>query len=746
MARDGARGCAPGPIELWGGVECSVVRIGDGYSSQFDYGGCPRPGDIDAFAALGVRALRQPVLWERVAPRGLRDADWRWPDACLQRIRALGIRPIVGLLHHGSGPRHTSLLDPAFPDELAAYAGAVAARYPWVLDYTPVNEPLTTARFSGLYGHWYPHRRDPPSFWRALHAQCRGIAQAMRAIRRVQPRARLVQTDDLGRTYATPPLQYQADFNNHLRWLGWDLLYGRVGSDHPLWSWLVECCRAQPEDLLWFAAHRCRPDVVGVNHYVTSERYLDEDPERYPPECRGGNGRHRYADVEAARVLSPPSAGLSALLREAWSRYRLPLAVTESHLHAPREDQLRWLAETWRAVERAREAGADVRAVTLWALLGSYDWDRLLTQRRGHYEPGAFEVRRGRARTTAIARMAAALARGDPPAHPVLAQPGWWRRPSRLLYARAAPVPGPPEPGPQPGARSAPILIAGAGTLGRAFSLICGQRALDHRLLARAELDIADPAAVERSLDACAPWAVINAAGYVRVDDAETDPERCFRENVLGAQNLAAACARAGIPLVTFSTDLVFDGARSAPYPEDAAVAPLNVYGRCKARAEACTLDRHPGALVVRTSAFFGPWDEANFLAHALRALRAGGRFDAADDLTVSPTYVPDLVHACLDLLIDAESGIWHLASGTALTWAEFARRAARMAGADVAGLRARPHAELGLAARRPRYSALGSSRAFAMPALDDALARYLREGPPAPRIAQAGPACAPAR
>ena len=111
---------------------------------------------------------------------------------------------------------------------------------------------------------------------------------------------------------------------------------------------------------------------------------------------------------------------------------------------------------------------------------------------------------------------------------------------------------------------------------------------------------------------------------------------------------------------MTFSSDLVFDGAQSSPYVENDAVSPLNVYGRSKARSEALVLDRYPDALVVRTSAFFSPWDEHNFVTSALRALRAGQSFPAAQDMTVSPTYVPDLVDACLDLLIDRESG--HLA------------------------------------------------------------------------------------
>ncbi|MEX2561343.1 MAG: sugar nucleotide-binding protein, partial [Pirellulales bacterium] len=232
------------------------------------------------------------------------------------------------------------------------------------------------------------------------------------------------------------------------------------------------------------------------------------------------------------------------------------------------------------------------------------------------------------------------------------------------------------------------------------------------------------------------PWAVNNAAGYVRVDDAEREPGPCFRENERGAAALAAACAGAGIPLVTFSSDLVFDGQQGSPYREQDTVGPLGVYGRTKAEAERRVLALHPRALVIRTSAFFGPWDEYNFVTAGLRTLRAGLPFPAADDTTVSPTYVPDLVHACLDLLIDAESGVWHLANQGETTWAGFARRAAALAELDPKGVQGLPSAALGLAAQRPKYAPLISERGFLLPPLEDALGRYFRDGPlsaPAP-------------
>ena len=714
-------------MELWGGVECTINRVGDRYFSQLD----DRPDslgleDLERFAALGLKAIRYPVLWERVAPDGLGNARWDGTDAHLARLRELGLRPIVGLVHHGSGPRDTSLVDPQFPEKLARYAGEVARRYPWVTDYTPINEPLTTARFSGLYGLWYPHGRDEVTFKTALFNQCRGVVLAMRAIEAVNPHARLVQTDDLGTTYADPPLQYQADFNNHLRWLAWDLLCGRVDQGHPIWSWLREWCQASEAEIAWFADNVRRPDVIGINHYVTSDRFLDDDISQYPADRHGGNGRDRYVDVEAARALAAPIGGVAPLLTEAWDRYGLPLAISEAHIDATREDQLRWLHEVWEGAQRARLAGADVQAVTVWGLLGFYDWNCLLTECRGYYESGAFDVRGGRRRPTAIAALMQTLATGGTPDMPALAGDGWWRRPQRFARTPAAVPAHAPQPCLTSADNRAPILIVGAtGTLGRAFARICAQRDLHHHLLGRAEMDIADADSVSRVLDQYQPWAVINAAGYVRVDEAEQDEARCFRENALGPATLARLCALHGVALVTFSSDLVFDGMQDAPYMEDTPVAPLNVYGRSKARSESMVLEQHPAALMIRTSAFFSPWDEHNFVTLALRALRAGERFTAAGDMTVSPTYVPDLVGASLDLLIDRESGIWHLSNGDAVTWAEFAERAARAAGVDSRGLHTCHDQLRRLSARRPRYSALGSVRAFAMPRLDDALVRY---------------------
>jgi dTDP-4-dehydrorhamnose reductase len=721
----------PHPLQLWGGLECTVNRVRDDYFHQLDRNGhATRPADIERFASLGIRAIRYPIIWERTAPDGVDKADWSWPDERLNALREAGVTPIAGLVHHGSGPRHTSLVDPAFAEQLAAYAGAVAARYPWLEYYTPVNEPCTTARFAGLYGVWYPHGRDDRTFIEALLIQCRAVVLSMRAIRAVNPNAKLVQTDDLGKTYSTPELAHVAEFYNERRWLAWDLLCGMIGPEHPLWNYLTKTGIAA-EEFLWFRENPCPPDIIGVNYYVTSERWLDHRPDRYPAHHRGVADGIPCADIEASRALATPTAGIAPLLAEVWERYRIPLAITEAHIDANREDQLRWLLEIWEAAKESRNNGVDLRAVTVWSLLGSFDWNSLVTQNRGYYEPGPFDVRSPEPRPTALARMMRELASSQPLSHPVLRGQGWWRRPGRFLC--------PPVATPAAltsitadghtlvGTGSRPILITGAsGTLGRAFARLCRKRNLAYRLLSRQDMDITDPDSVERALAHHRPWAVVNTAGYVRVDEAESDVERCMRENAIGPAILAAACARHGIHLTTFSSDLVFDGAQDSPYVESSAVAPLNVYGRSKAEAEQRVLDKHPGALVVRTSAFFGPWDKHNFVTLALQAFERGEPFTAASDMVVSPTYVPDLVHACLDLAIDGEAGIWHLSNAGGVSWAELARKAAQAAGIDASRLEAKAAAHCGFVAARPGYTAMTSERGILLPALDNALARYL--------------------
>jgi dTDP-4-dehydrorhamnose reductase len=715
------------PLELWGGIECTVNRVGDTWFNQLQRNGhSSRIADLDLIAGLGIRTLRYPQLWELTCPASPCQFDWRWADSRLGRLRALGITPVVGLIHHGSGPSYTSLTDSGFASGLARYARAVAERFPWVKWYTPVNEPLTTARFSGLYGLWYPHGRDDRTFARALLNQCRATVLCMQAVRQVTPDAKLLQTEDFGKTFSTPAMRYQADFDNERRWLSWDLLCGRVDRAHPLRPFLLSS-GASEDELEWFAENACPPDLLGVNHYLTSDRYLDERCERYPREFVGSNGRDRYADLDAVRIAGEGGASWLGVLRDVWRRYELPIAITEVHLGCTREEQLRWLHEAWKAAQEARNSGADVRAVTAWALLGSFDWNSLLTRVSGHYESGAFDIRGPAPRATAIASFVRELTKRGAGSHPVLPSEGWWRRPARLLYEGADPVPQEEKrPDPVRHEKARPLLICGGrGALATAFARACEVRGLEARVCSRAELDICDSGAIEAAIANLHPWAIINAAGYTRVDEAEYETAGCQRENTLGARSLAEAASRDNLQLLTFSSDLVFDGLATSPYVESSAVAPVCAYGRSKALAEVDVMNHCAQTLCVRTAAFFGANQPRDFLTCVLRRLAGGQGFAAPNDIVISPTYLPDLVHASLDLLIDRASGVWHLTNQGAVSWADFVRRAAEIMSVDTSRLVALPLSSCGRTAGRARFSALASERGAMVAPLEDALHRY---------------------
>jgi dTDP-4-dehydrorhamnose reductase len=604
--RPGARSNAH--PDIWGGVECTVARIGERFRNQVvETGHQYRLDDLDRIAALGIRTLRYPIVWETIAPDNPEVGDWRWHDIRLRRLDDLGIRVIGGLLHHGSGPRYTNLLDPALPSLLAAHASRVAQRYPWIELFTPVNEPLTTARFSALYGHWYPHARDTSTFLRALVNQCRAVVLAMREIRRVTPAAQLIQTEDIGKTFSAPPLQYQVDLENGRRWLSLDLLCGRVNRDHPLYTYLLGHGIKQA-DLEVFCDQPCTPDIVGVNHYPTSERYLDPRVEAYPAEFAGGNERDRYADVEAVRMPLPKrQVGPEARLREVWDRYQLPIAVTEVHHGSTREEQVRWLMEVWNAATRLRRTGADVRAVTSWSLFGAVDWNSLLTLDGGFYEPGAFDIRNGTPRPTLIGRAVQSLAQSGEFDHPVLEQPGWWRRPERLyrLTART-------KRSTQRRCRRLLLIVGDDDGLTGVIEAAARVRGLDSVLVGGSELDIADPGVLASKLWERMPWAIIDAHAN-RGSQQSEDPST--------SEPVAAACAQLKLPLAVLSGDW---SSQHHYYSGPTRIGAALVADGCN-EFERRIMQLHNRALIVRAA--------------------------------------PHSIDAMFDLLVDGERGVWEAAT-----------------------------------------------------------------------------------
>lgn len=217
------------------------------------------------------------------------------------------------------------------------------------------------------------------------------------------------------------------------------------------------------------------------------------------------------------------------------------------------------------------------------------------------------------------------------------------------------------------------VLITGAGgQLGRGLIALVPNNAMV-RALSHAQLDIADPRAVETALRDFRPEVLINAAGFTRVDDAESEPEAAERANATGPAVLAAACRAAGTWLVHVSTDYVFDGEQARPYTPDDPPNPLSVYGRTKLAGELAVARELPSrSTVLRTSWVYSA-DGRNFLTTMLRLMRNRAQLTIVSDQIGAPTSVPGLARALWAFALRPLSGRYHWCDSGVASWYDFA-------------------------------------------------------------------------
>lgn len=716
-------------MELWGGIECTINRVNDLYMDQLDYCGYyHRSGLIECLATSGISKLRYPVLWEKHQPHQNSEPDWSFAEKELLYLKNQGIEPIAGLVHHGSGPHFVNIQDDSFAEGLAAYATKVAEKFPWIKYYTPVNEPLTTARFCGLYGHWFPHKKDNSSFIKILVSECKATSMAMRAIREINPDASLVQTEDLGKIHSTAQLKYQADFENVRRWLSLDLLCGKVNPSHTLWKYLLSSGISSAQ-LEYFTEYPCPPDIIGFNYYITSERFLDERLEHYPVHTYGGNGKQQYADVEAVRVNVATLAGSGNLLKEAWERYKLPMAITEAHLNCTREEQLRWFNTIWHSALELKKAGIDIRAVTAWAMFGSFGWNKLLTSPNGDFESGIFDIRFNPPRPTALAHLIKSLSRQKSHKHPLLKNYGWWQRENRILY-----YPESNRKVPYKESNSCkPLLIAGdTETIRSTIAAACAQRNIHYKLLDGKDSDLTNFSAIETLIEEYQPWAIIHTAGYTKHDIHPDYIESADLIKITGLETLAVLCNKYKIKLLSFfpqqSTHSSSPRTENILHPASVHAADPPVMRDKQGIACDKVLKYCPSALLISTGLLFAPDDPENIVYEIDNTLK--GKFPESypDDYFVTITYVPDLVDASLDLMIDNARGMWHLSSGPALSLYHLAGMISEINHYDntctIPAIKR--DAEVGLYNFSDERK-LSGAHTF-LPSLEDALKRYFNE------------------
>jgi dTDP-4-dehydrorhamnose reductase len=228
--------------------------------------------------------------------------------------------------------------------------------------------------------------------------------------------------------------------------------------------------------------------------------------------------------------------------------------------------------------------------------------------------------------------------------------------------------------------------------------------------LGRADLDVTDRdavAAAVRGYDV-----VLNASAYTKVDDAEANEDAAYAVNAIGVENLALASAAAGATLVSYSTDYVFDGTASSPYPEDAPTGPVTAYGRTKAAGEKLALAANPGRTLILRAAYLYGQHGPNFAATMLRLASTHPTVSVVTDQVGQPTWTVDVAAQTIATLdAGVTSGILHATNSGEASWFDFARAIFEANGLDPARVLATDSASFVRPAPRPAYSVLGHDR-----------------------------------
>ncbi|MDQ2743890.1 MAG: dTDP-4-dehydrorhamnose reductase [Chloroflexota bacterium] len=226
--------------------------------------------------------------------------------------------------------------------------------------------------------------------------------------------------------------------------------------------------------------------------------------------------------------------------------------------------------------------------------------------------------------------------------------------------------------------------------------------------LARHDVDVTDAAAVRSVIRQRQPGVVVNCAAWTAVDEAETHEKEALAVNGSGAGNLAAACSASDAKLIQLSTNYVFSGTASQPYPEDAPARPRTAYGRTKLAGEEAVLRRLPDAgYIIRTAWLYGA-QGPNFVRMMIRLERTRPWINVVDDQHGQPTWTMDVAARIVDLAWSgAAAGIYHVTSSGETTWCGLAREIFRLLGADPCRIEGVPSTAMNRPASRPAYGVL---------------------------------------
>jgi dTDP-4-dehydrorhamnose reductase len=251
------------------------------------------------------------------------------------------------------------------------------------------------------------------------------------------------------------------------------------------------------------------------------------------------------------------------------------------------------------------------------------------------------------------------------------------------------------------------LITGGGGMLAQA--LVPALEGAGHQVLAlsRRDADVAQSGSLEHPIRVFQPDWLVNLAAFTKVDECEAQADSAYLVNAMGARNAAQTASVAEIPILTVSTDYVFDGESTRPYREYDPPGPRSVYGASKLAGELAVRELHPRHLIVRTAWLYGRGG-SNFVDTILRKARAGEALRVVDDQRGSPTSTTDLADGLLRLMAAGQFGTYHCTNSGDCTWYELAVYLLDRAGVRV-DIKSTDSTALARPAPRPSYSVLSN-------------------------------------
>jgi dTDP-4-dehydrorhamnose reductase len=255
------------------------------------------------------------------------------------------------------------------------------------------------------------------------------------------------------------------------------------------------------------------------------------------------------------------------------------------------------------------------------------------------------------------------------------------------------------------------VVVGGNGQLGTDVVRAFAENGDDAKGLTHEDIELADLDSVAKCVRELRPDLIVNTAAMHHVETCEREPEKSFAVNALGTRNLAMVARDAQATLMHVSTDYVFDGSKQAPYVEEDAPLPLNVYGCSKLAGEHFVRTLAPKHFVLRTSAIYGKQPcrakgGLNFVELMLKLARERGEVRVVDSEFVTPTPTSQLAQQIVALSRCESYGLYHATAEGSCSWFEFAKEIFAVTGTPVKLTPAKA-GDFPVRVPRPNYSVL---------------------------------------